>query len=344
MKNLKFILVPLAILAFGINTSNAQCCNVISTNGEKAITANGICAVTADGLAGDCGDMKKIVDTDGDGIADELDKCPTIAGLKKYEGCIDTDGDGVADNLDKCPAVAGTVSLNGCPEVDTDGDGVVDGIDDCPTVKGTVNGCPDSDNDGIVDSKDDCPTLPGTKALNGCKDSDADGIIDPKDKCPTVAGLATLAGCPDGDSDGVADGDDACPTEPGILANKGCPEVSTEEIAILYEALTGVKFQSGKDIIKTVSYPILDNVVKILTDKPAYNLSIEGHTDSQGRDDLNLDLSKRRAAAVKKYLEDKGIDESRLTSTGFGETIPVADNATSAGRAQNRRVELKVKF
>ena len=207
-----------------------------------------------------------------------------------------------------------------------------------------MNGCPDSDKDGIIDSQDACPTLAGTTQYNGCPDTDGDGVIDPKDACPKIAGLAATAGCPDGDTDGVADKDDLCPTEPGIVENKGCPAVSEEETAILDAAISGVKFQSGKDIITRASYPILNNVVKVLSDKPAYKLSIEGHTDSQGRDDLNLDLSKRRALAVKKYLQDKGIDESRLTSEGYGETVPVADNNTAAGRAENRRVELKIIF
>ena len=174
------------------------------------------------------------------------------------------------------------------------------------------------------------------------KDTDGDGIIDSKDLCPTVPGVVN--GCPDADSDGVANGDDICPEVPGIIANKGCPAVSIEEIAILDAAITGVKFESAKDIITTESYTILNDVVTVLNDKPQYKLSIEGHTDSQGEDDLNLDLSKKRAAAVKIYLESKGIAASRLNSEGYGETIPVADNNTAEGRAENRRVELKVQF
>jgi len=329
------ILLPL-FTAFGYS----QCCNVISSNGVNAITSNGICVTTASGAAGDCGEG--IIDTDKDGIPDDKDACPTVYG--KIKGCPDTDGDGLADNVDKCPTEAGKKELEGCPEIDTDGDGIVDGADACPTVAGTINGCPDTDKDGIIDSEDACPALAGTTQYNGCPDTDGDSVIDPKDACPTVAGLVATAGCPDGDTDGVADKDDLCPTEPGILANKGCPEVSEEETAILEAAIHGVKFQSGKDVITRASYPILDNVVKVLNDKPAYKLDIEGHTDSQGKDELNLDLSKRRAAAVKQYLSNKGIASSRLYSEGFGETIPVADNNTSAGRAENRRVELKVKF
>lgn len=74
---------------------------------------------------------------------------------------------------------------------------------------------------------------------------------------------------------------------------------------------------------------------------PNLNVSIAGHTDSQGNDDRNLELSSTRAQAVQTYLMQKGISASRLRAVGYGETTPVADNATSAGRAQNRRVELR---
>ena len=159
-----------------------------------------------------------------------------------------------------------------------------------------------------------------------------------------AAGDCGEAKAPDSDKDGVPDAEDVCPNEPGVLSNKGCPEVSKEEIAILKEAIVGIHFESAKDIITTDSYAILDKVVTVLNNKPAYKLDIEGHTDSQGDDNFNLELSKKRAAAVKKYLSDKGIASSRLYSEGYGETVPRADNETSAGRALNRRVELKVKF
>ena len=178
----------------------------------------------------------------------------------------------------------------------------------------------------------------------GCPDTDKDGVPDPLDKCPTIAGLTTLSGCPDTDNDNVADIDDICPEIPGLVENKGCPAVEKNELKLLDQALKGIKFESGKDVILKVSNPILDNVVKVLTDKPMYKLSIEGHTDSQGDDIKNMDLSEKRAAAVLKYLTDKGIDTSRLTPQGFGETKPIGDNETVAGRAENRRVELIVKF
>jgi len=79
----------------------------------------------------------------------------------------------------------------------------------------------------------------------------------------------------------------------------------------------------------------------MLQDHPELRISIEGHTDSDGDDALNLDLSDQRAAAVKDYLVSNfGIDSSRLESVGLGETVPVADNSTSEGKQENRRVEL----
>ncbi len=117
----------------------------------------------------------KPVDTDGDGITDNVDKCPSVAGLAKYNGCPipDTDGDGVNDETDKCPTVAGFARYGGCPIPDTDGDGVNDEMDKCPTVAGLARygGCPIPDTDG-------------------------DGVNDEMDKCPNDAGPADNAGCP----------------------------------------------------------------------------------------------------------------------------------------------------
>ncbi len=288
--------------------------------------------------------LGKPKDDDGDGIPNKLDKCPNEAGELLFNGCPDTDGDGIADIEDKCPSVKGLKEFGGCP--DTDGDGIQDSEDKCPKVKGLAkfNGCPDTDGDGIQDSEDKCPKVKGLAKFNGCPDTDGDGIADAADRCPKVKGLKSLQGCPDKDGDGIADKDDLCPNVAGIKANKGCPEVKKEEKKILEKALHGIKFKSAKAIITPSSYPILNNVVDIMKNNPSYNLKIEGHTDSQGKDEMNLNLSKKRALAVKNYLIKKGVSASRLSSEGYGETRPIADNKTSAGRAQNRRVELTVVF
>lgn len=169
-------------------------------------------------------------DTDGDGVKDKNDKCPTVAGLAKFDGCPDTDEDGIVDADDKCPKTAGIAQFNGCP--DTDGDGVKDSEDKCPDVKGltTLNGCPDADGDGITDLEDACPTIKGEAKFKGCIDSDQDGIADNLDKCPKIKGVKEMDGCPlpDTDKDGIADKFDKCPTVPGIKANNGCPEIKEE--------------------------------------------------------------------------------------------------------------------
>lgn len=288
--------------------------------------------------------LGKKEDKDGDGISDKNDLCPDTPGLESLMGCPDSDGDGVADKDDACPQAAGTATMNGCP--DTDGDGVADNLDECPDAAGTaeMNGCPDKDGDGIADKDDTCPDAAGPAEYMGCPDSDGDQVADNLDKCPDVVGLVSLAGCPDRDNDGVADGDDLCPDAAGLVANKGCPAVSEEVKEIFTQALTGVKFESSRDVIRSSSYSILNNVVQIMKDNPAYKLFIQGHTDSQGDDEMNMDLSRRRAIAVRQYLIDKGIEASRMRTKGFGETVPVADNNTAAGRAKNRRVEFTVEF
>jgi type IX secretion system PorP/SprF family membrane protein len=149
----------------------------------------------------------------------------------------DKDGDGVPNELDKCPDEKGTKENDGCPGdkadgEDTDGDGVPDSKDKCPEIKGTKEnkGCPDkqdSDGDGVPDTEDQCPNFAGTKANKGCPfaDRDNDGLRDDIDKCPDIAGTAKNEGCPlnDRDRDGIIDETDPCPDEYGTLQNMGCP-------------------------------------------------------------------------------------------------------------------------
>jgi OmpA-OmpF porin, OOP family len=297
------------------------------------------------GLTFNFGKMK---DTDGDGVTDRKDKCPgtPTGALVDETGCIiDRDKDGIADNLDECPDNAGIAKFNGCP--DSDNDGIEDRKDECPDKAGLAqfNGCPDTDKDGIEDRKDECPTVAGLAQFNGCPDTDADGITDAKDKCPAEAGTLATQGCPDRDKDGIMDKEDKCPDVPGIIENKGCPEIKAETKQIFEKALQGIQFETGKDVIRKKSFLILDDVVKVMNENPEYLLSIYGHTDNTGNDDLNMKLSDKRANAVKKYLVDKGVPENRIAEVkGFGETMPVDTNDTAEGRTKNRRVEFKVVF
>ncbi|MFK8045963.1 MAG: OmpA family protein [Crocinitomicaceae bacterium] len=291
--------------------------------------------------------LGKTADADNDGVSDKNDKCPdTPVGVKvDGDGCaMDSDKDGIPDHEDSCPKVAGVAQFKGCP--DTDGDGIQDSEDACPEVKGVASakGCPDADGDGIVDSEDACVDVAGIIEFKGCPDTDGDGIIDSEDTCPTVKGSVANNGCPDTDSDGILDKDDKCPTIAGVASNNGCPEIKEETKEVFRQALKGIQFESGKDVIKSQSYGILHNVATIMKENPSYKLKIDGHTDSQGDDAKNMQLSKDRASAVMKYLIEDGVEASRLSAFGFGETVPKATNDTAAGRAENRRVEFTVEF
>jgi outer membrane protein OmpA-like peptidoglycan-associated protein len=265
----------------------------------------------------------KIVDTDGDGIADGEDKCPTVPGLAKYGGCplTDLDSDGIGDADDKCPTVPGLAKYAGCP-------------------------IPDTDSDGVNDEMDKCPTVYGSKNYNGCPapDTDSDGVNDDDDKCPTIAGLAKYHGCPipDTDGDGVNDEMDKCPTVKGSPSNFGCPAIKKDIIQKVNIAAKNLQFKTGKSVILKVSYLQLNKVIAILKANPMLNLSISGYTDNVGSASKNLELSADRANAAKAYFVSHGISADRITAQGFGPDNPIAPNTTAAGKAKNRRVEFKI--
>ena len=267
-----------------------------------------------------------------------------FAGLTFKFGGKDTDGDGIYDKDDACPEVAGLKQFNGCP--DTDADGITDASDSCPDVAGPAefNGCPDTDGDGIADKDDACPDVAGLKSLAGCPDKDGDGITDKSDKCPDVKGPKENGGCPwpDRDGDKVLDKDDKCPDEAGTVSNNGCPEVTEEAIKKLNDYAKTILFDTNKDTFKQQTYPVLLAISAILKEYPSSKFSIEGHTDSDGSNEFNLRLSDSRALAVKKYLVEQGIDEFRLSAMGYGESKPIDTNKTKAGKANNRRVEVKL--
>lgn len=249
----------------------------------------------------------------------------------KHRKTRDRDEDGVIDKLDACPKVAGPIENNGCPWGDNDDDGILDNEDACPETTGPIDnkGCPwgDQDGDTVLDNVDACIDVAGPAANNGCpfKDTDADGVLDKDDNCIDIA---------------------------GTVANKGCPEVVEVKkvIPVVTEAVQQslnayaktILFNSGKSSIKTESNTVLNEIVKILGEYPTAKFSIEGHTDSAGSDDSNQKLSESRASAVMAFLISNGVASSRLKSTGYGESNPIANNATAAGRAENRRVEINL--
>jgi outer membrane protein OmpA-like peptidoglycan-associated protein len=232
------------------------------------------------------------------------------------------------------------------PPSDRDGDGFLDPYDKCPDEPGAMpDGCPlpDRDGDGFPDRDDLCPDEPGV-APDGCpiRDRDGDGFTDDVDLCPDEFGVEP-DGCPlaDRDGDGIPDRDDRCPDEPGI-APDGCPEEMPEEVQRFSGVIKGITFDTNKASIRPTSHRVLDEAIEVLKKYPTLQVEIVGHTDSTGRAERNMELSRERATAVRQYLVDKGIDGERLVARGAGPNEPIATNKTKEGRAENRRTEFKI--
>jgi OOP family OmpA-OmpF porin len=181
------------------------------------------------------------------------------------------------------------------------------------------------------------------------KDSDADGVMDNVDSCPnTPAGSQVdSTGCViktdmDTDMDGVFDHLDKCPNTPAnaLVDASGCQKQLMKDVSIELE----VNFDSDKAIVKSDDFAEIENVAKFMTQYAGTSVMIHGHTDSSGKAAHNQDLSTRRAQAVATMLVEKfSIDASRVEAMGHGEDTPIADNATPAGRAINRRVVADIK-
>jgi len=237
-------------------------------------------------------------------------------------------------------------------DLDPDRDGLIGKYDRCPTEYGPPEnqGCPDidTDKDGLVDRLDQCPNEPGPKENNGCpdKDRDGDGLLDRLDSCPDQPGPLENNGCPllDTDKDGIPDKDDKCPYEPGPKETNGCPpprkfiKVEEGEIKLLQQIL----FATNKWDIKPASFPLLDEVVSVLKSRQTMTVDIQGHTDERGKLQWNIQLSKNRAEAVRKYLVDHGVAGERLKSEGFGPTKPICTEKTAACYDKNRRTQFLV--
>ena len=240
----------------------------------------------------------------------------------------DRDQDGIVDKKDECPDEPGVKELNGCPDEEE----VVE-IDN------------DRDDDGILNPLDKCPDIAGPLENQGCPlegDRDRDGLLDAVDKCPDEFGLAIHEGCPFKDADGdlVADKDDHCPQTPGDPSNHGCPKATEAENAILDLAIQNLYFDTNKSLIQSQSFSSLDKLAELLAQRPDYRIKIEGHTDSRGGSDFNLQLSKDRAFAVRNYLINSGVSKDQLVVEYYGESKPVASNMTEDKRQLNRRVEM----
>jgi OmpA-OmpF porin, OOP family len=286
-----------------------------------------------------------IGDRDGDGYKDDVDQCPDdpedFDDFEDADGCPDPDNDkdGIPDVDDKCPnepeTKNGYQDADGCPDsttFDRDGDGIPDDIDKCPDDPEDkdnfedADGCPDPDNDkdGIPDKNDLCPNDP----------EDKDGFED-QDGCPD----------PDNDHDRIPDVVDKCPNEPetynGYQDADGCPDKGR---VIVHkgklEILDKIYFETDKDEIKPVSFPLLDAIAATLNGNPQIELiEIQGHADERGDDAHNLDLTERRAHSVRVALEQRNVLPGRLKSHGYGETKPICTQHNEDCWSQNRRVE-----
>ena len=269
---------------------------------------------------------------------------------------MDRDKDGIVDGDDRCPDdpedLDNFQDTDGCPDTDNDADGLLDVDDGCPNDPEDKDGfedsdgCPDLDNDqdSVADVEDECPNDPGDPELAGCPNMDGDALADKDDQCPEEPGPLATKGCPDRDGDLVPDFRDDCPDEAGPEGadprrSNGCPSkiVVTKEAIVI---LDKVYFNTNKATIKKVSHEILDGVAQVMLDHPDILLvEVAGHTDSDGSDESNLDLSQRRAEPVRDYLIGRGVDPDRLVAKGYGEEVPIDTNKTNQGKAKNRRVE-----
>ncbi len=272
----------------------------------------------------------------------------------------DRDGDGNDDEIDACPEEAedrdGALDADGCPDDDNDQDGVADPVDSCRNQPEDldgfqdVDGCPDPDNDrdGVVDPNDQCPIAAGPAHLQGCPDRDEDGLADADDWCPEARGPRSTRGCPDRDADGVADRRDACPDEPkDPLEDPGTSDGCLRRVVVTADRIKfnePIFFAYNAATILPESGALMAEIGAIIQKNSQITLiEIGGHTDGDGSEAYNLDLSSRRADAVRQWLIDKeGVSPARLVARGYGETRPVESNETEDGKAKNRRVDLVI--
>jgi OmpA-OmpF porin, OOP family len=298
-----------------------------------------------------------VLDRDGDGINDSEDACPDDP--EDFDGFEDTDG---------------------CPEPDNDKDGLCDPwvtekgqLEKYKSICRGKDQCPGQDKDKDNSFRDVAEDHDQFEDEDGCPDfdNDKDGLFDKVDKCPDdpedVDGFEDDDGCPDPDNDrdkicdpwvtekgqlerhaDLCKGVDKCPNEPetynGHEDEDGCPDelklirVTVQKI----ELLEKIFFDYNKATIKPESFPLLNEVAKVLKSRPTMTVRIEGHTDDRGGKTYNMKLSRERARSVRNYLIKAGIDPSRMVSEGFGLTRPLVPNTSDSNRDKNRRVEFVI--
>ncbi len=283
----------------------------------------------------------------------------------------DTDGDGLIDREDRCPVDPEDYDSfedeDGCPDVDNDEDGILDEYDNCMHEPEDFDefqdkdGCPEPDNDldGIFDLQDDCPDTPedldGNEDADGCPegDNDGDGIEDRYDRCPNdpedIDGFQDEDGCDDkdNDADGILDFQDECADNAesynGFEDADGCPDGVPSEVQRFTGVIHGIHFEVNRAKLRLTSLPLLDDAARVLVEYPSIELEVQGHTDSDGDNEHNLDLSARRAKAVVEYIVSQGVEPERLSWVGYGEDRPLYPNNTDEEKEANRRVEFHLK-
>ena len=310
-------------------------------------------------------------DADADGVTDIIDMCPASSAGATVDdkGCeADADQDGLADRYDQCDDTPAGYSIgeNGC-SLDSDQDGVADAEDQCPDSEPfepvSRLGCSlDFDNDGVPNFRDQCNATAYGRSVNalGCEiDTDADGIPDRLDVCASTPARIEVdsSGCAlDTDGDAVPDYRDICLTDQAAVQSAGSPqspsgqfgcaesdaarngELSEDDHIIV---LPGIKFTTDSTLLSIDSRQILDTVARAISHHQPGKFEIAAHTDNVGESLYNLQLSQDRADAVRQYLMVRGVSPNVITSRGYGELLPITNNANEKQRAQNRRVELR---
>lgn len=299
----------------------------------------------------------RVTDADGDGLVDRDDECPKepedLDGFEDGDGCpdVDDDGDGIVDEADRCRLSPEDIDQfqddDGCPDTDNDGDGLTDAADACPIEAEDrdrfedEDGCPEPevpvrvdlvDNDGMVIGVARA-TIEGPdteKSFVGTYDRGlAPGAYTVFAKAPGYDALVAEVVVPE----------DGLDTRLRMEEVQTTIRVTRERIELAEE----IYFDTGKATIQNRSYSILDDAVAVLKEYAEIKkLRIEGHTDQRGSAELNLDLSRRRAASVQAYFVEQGIDPDRLSSMGFGEDRPIDPANNAAAWARNRRVDFFV--
>lgn len=143
----------------------------------------------------------------------------------------------------------------------------------------------------------------------------------------------------DSDGDGIPDSKDNCPNDAGSAVNGGCPDrkAVTTTPSFNYK---NILFEFNSAVLKTSSYPVLDQIAREMKKFPSMSFSLNGHSSAEGTVQRNMVLSVDRATAVKSYLVTSGINANNLITKGFGESMPISSNDTESGRELNRRVEI----